>query len=338
MRATGCLLVLFALLLAGCGGGGKSRLRLVGPLTTAQVIAGFQRETGTQLHAEDETPTYDRVISRSEDHSRFGSFSIFVIKREVAKNFARLIEPTDGDFARQTYAAPDAAGIVWGARCFKESGDCAYTATKRFATNVVLEWDAVGARVADASWRRLSAALTKVAIDPPATTTTGAPATTTASPTTTAPAKPDGAPIPASRVVRLFPRRTRAQLTRHERTPDWDELGFPFHDVETAEDRRLSDEFGVFTIYVLRRDFDANYKHLITPRSFDDLSRTAEPADPEGIVWTKTCGIKVTCTYAATKRFGDSLVLDWQAGIEKRTTATWDRLAKILTLAAAQRR
>ena len=336
VRHVGFLALLVAVVLAGCGGSDDARPK--GPITSAQVIAGFTARAGAPLVAEDETPAYDRLDFGDDADQRltdaFGSFTLYVLKRDADGNFARLTESSDDDFSKQIYEDPDAQGIVWGGRCFKESGHCDYTATKRFAANVVVVWGAAAARTTNASWRRLSAAVTGIVKHPPAvqaaaTTTTAAPPVAP----TTVPAA-GGKPIPASRVIAAFEQRAHLPLTRNSDNPDWDALGPAALDGATlsAAGRRVIDRYSAFTVYALKGDLDAGYARLAEPPPDDgDLSHSAEPPDAEGIVWTKTCTITSGCSYGATKRFGAGLVLVWQAGQAKGTDPRWDRLAAILT-------
>jgi hypothetical protein len=136
--------------------------------------------------------------------------------------------------------------------------------------------------------------------------------------TQTQPAAPAVAPSPASRVQRLFRKRTGERLSRTPPLPDWDQLT-----------SHVFDKFSAFTIFVVKKDVAATTEQLAAPKAGG--GQTSEPVDAAGILWTKTCPHAVPCKYAATKRFGANIVLIWQAGLKKGTTVKWDRIAAVLT-------
>ena len=102
----------------------------------------------------------------------------------------------------------------------------------------------------------------------------------------------------------------------------------------SAEGLAHADKFGAFTIYVATKDYESTVKDLLKPTHDSDLDESVEGPDSDGIYWTNTCYLKITptdCSYSAAKRFGKNVLLRWQAGEEKQTDSTWDRLVSILT-------
>ena len=75
-------------------------------------------------------------------------------------------------------------------------------------------------------------------------------------------------------------------------------------------------EYGTYTIYVLT-SVDQGLDTLLT----DEGGKKLE-ADSEGIYWAQAD----SGSWSAIKRFGNNVVLHWQASDEKRTDDRWDRL------------
>lgn len=98
----------------------------------------------------------------------------------------------------------------------------------------------------------------------------------------------------------------------------------------TFEGARLTDKYGFATIYVVPGDEpEKQIDRLLSSNKFDKV----EPADEDGIQWTRTCPprtVHLPCFFLAKKRFGRNVLLEWVAGRTKTTDARFERVAGVL--------
>lgn len=144
-------------------------------------------------------------------------------------------------------------------------------------------------------------------------------------------------------VVDLFRERTGELLVVSEPQASFPWERLDFGETATADDGslsaeglRLAERFGAFTIYVIKEgeDYDAEYAGLTAESDSDETDETVEGTDDNGVLWVRTCYsgslADVPCAYSAVKRYGENVVLRWQAGEERDTDATFDRLNTVL--------
>jgi hypothetical protein len=152
-------------------------------------------------------------------------------------------------------------------------------------------------------------------------------------------------------VIDHFENQTGERLIRRtvKKTLPYEPLSFPSLDGDYSklsdEELRRAERYGEFTIWVVKADEDADkaIKKLLKADDTEDevlkADETVAPGpDSEGIVWTRTCytfkdssELGTRCSYSASKRFAENVLLRWQGRERKETNATWDRLNTILS-------
>lgn len=145
--------------------------------------------------------------------------------------------------------------------------------------------------------------------------------------------------MPSGQVIDHFREQTGELLVRSDSPADsWEALGFEESDDDglTDEGLRLAERYGAFTVYVVRdgEDYDAEIAELTKPNTDDTTVQTVDEPDADGIVWTYTCYRgeleDVPCSWSASKRYRDNVLLYWQGRDEQATDATFARLNSIL--------
>jgi hypothetical protein len=116
-------------------------------------VAAFRQQTGITLvrDAANSNTSWDLLGARASDtaaDSRYGGFSIYVVKSDLALTRSVLLTGPDGNPIK-----PDGRGIYWG------NGHI--TATREFGRNIFVV--SIDAGLAPGAWKRLNAVVSRIA-------------------------------------------------------------------------------------------------------------------------------------------------------------------------------
>jgi hypothetical protein len=125
--------------------------------------------------------------------------------------------------------------------------------------------------------------------------------------------------ISTHNVINHFLKETGDLLLRDSSAgnEDWDVLDFGKNAPVTS-----TDEYGVFSIYVVNKNLDTSRATLLS----DDNGNPIKPG-AGGIFWQRLDNKTVT----ATRQYGKNIFLVWYGSKIGETESTWDRLDSILT-------